>query len=64
MTIGGYTINDLDYGIEVKQYESGWSFFLQDDDAQVFRDEWLTAQEYSINFRDFLNDHEYSSLFC
>ena len=64
MIIGGYTINDLDYGIEVKQYESGWSFFLQGDDVNQFRNEWELAQENNINFRDFLNDSEYSSLFC
>lgn len=63
MNIGGYTLNDIGYGIEVNQYESGWSFYLQGDDAQQFRDEWLTAQEYSINFRDFLNNHGYNSLF-
>jgi len=63
MTIGGYTLKDLGYGIEVKEYESGWSFFLQGDDAQEFRDDWLIAQEYSINFKDFLNDHEYNTLF-
>lgn len=63
MTIGGYTLEDLGYGITVKEYESGWSFFLQGDDAQKFRDDWLIAQEYSSNFKDFLNDHEYNTLF-
>ena len=63
MTIGGYTLEDLGYGITVKEYESGWSFFLQGDDAQKFRDDWLIAREYSSNFKDFLNDHEYNTLF-
>ena len=63
MTIGGYTLEDLGYGITVKQYESGWSFFLQGDDAIQFLDEWNLAQEYNISFGTFLNDHEYNTLF-
>ena len=63
MTIGGYTLDDLGYGITVKHYESGWSFFLQGDDAQKFRDDWLIARAYGSNFKDFLNDHEYNTLF-
>ncbi len=63
MTIGGYTMKDLGFAIEVNEYEAGWSFFLQGDDAQQFRDEWELAQEYEIPFGTFLRDHEYNTLF-
>jgi hypothetical protein len=42
MRIGGYTLDDKGYGLEVKEYESGWSFWLQGDDADQFRTEWET----------------------
>ena len=64
MTIGGYTMDDLGYGITVNHYESGWSFFLQDDDAIQFRNEWELAQENNISFGRFLNDQDYNTLFC
>ncbi len=63
MTIGGYTMNDSGFSIEVKQYEAGWSFLLQGDDANQFRSEWETAQKYGLSFGTFLNDHEYNTLF-
>ena len=37
MTIGGYTMKDRGFAIEVSQYESGWSFLVQGDDADQFR---------------------------
>jgi|TARA_R110000822_G_scaffold256887_1_gene382581 hypothetical protein len=63
MHIGGYQMEDLGYGVEVREYEAGWSFFLQGDDAQQFREEWKLAQEYDIPFGHFLRDHEYITLF-
>ena len=64
MTIGGYTMLDNGiYGIKVKHYEAVRTVFLQGDDAQVFRDAWKIAQEYGSNFAEFLNDHEYDTLF-
>ena len=63
MRIGGYTMNDRGFAIEVNQYESGWSFLVQGDDADQFRSEWETAQEYGSSFGTFLNDHEYNTLF-
>ena len=63
MTIGGYTMKDRGVAIEVHEYEAGWSFLLQGDDAQQFRDEWELAQEYDIPFGTFLRDHEYNTLF-
>jgi len=61
MRIGGYTLNDKGYGLEVKEYESGWSFWLQGDDADQFRTEWETWQEKrDNNFRKFLNHHEWT----
>ena len=29
MTIGGYTMKDLGWALEVHEYEAGWSFALQ-----------------------------------
>ena len=63
MTIGGYTMKDCGFAIEVHEYEAGWSFILQGDDAQQFRDEWELAQKYAIPFGAFLRDHEYNTLF-
>ena len=64
MIIGGYTMKDLGYGVEVTEVEAGWSFFVHGDDAQQFRDEW---DEYQLcvdnNFRHFLSSHEYDTLF-
>ncbi len=56
-------MNDSGFSIEVKQYEAGWSFLLQGDDANQFRSEWETAQKYGLSFGTFLNDHEYNTLF-
>jgi hypothetical protein len=44
MRIGGYQMEDLGYGIKVVEHEAGWSFWLQGDDAQQFRDEWQAYQ--------------------
>ena len=64
MVIGGYQMEDLGYGIVVKEYEAGWSFCLQGDDANLFRDEWDQWQEYrDNNFRQFLSEHNYDTLF-
>ena len=64
MRIGGYQMEDLGYGVEVREYEAGWSFFIQGDDAQQFRDEWDAYQlGVSNNFRHFLSTHEYDTLF-
>ena len=66
MTIGGYSMKDDGvHGITVKQYEAGWSFYLQGDDADTFRKEWALWQEFCPEepFGQFLNDHEYKQLF-
>jgi len=63
MTIGGYTMKDRGFAIEVYEYEAGWSFLLQGDDADHFREAWKTAQEHDIPFGTFLRDHEYNTLF-
>ena len=63
MKIGGYTIKDHGWALEVHEYEAGWSFALQGDDAQQFRDEWEYAQEHDISFGSFLRGYEYHSLF-
>lgn len=66
MVIGGYTLKDDGvHGITVSEYEAGWSFFLQGDDAEVFRCEWKVWQlKCSNNFAEFLNSHEYDTLFA
>jgi hypothetical protein len=46
---------DSGFGLSVTEYEAGWSFWLQGDDAQQFRDEW--------EFRHFLSTHDYDTLF-
>ena len=38
MRIGGYYMSDVGYGLKVVEHEGGWSFWLQGDDAQQFRD--------------------------
>ena len=63
MRIGGYQMEDLGYCIVVKEYEAGWSFSLQGDDANQFRDDWEKAQDYDIPFRTFLNYYDYDTLF-
>lgn len=64
MRIGGYQMEDLGYCVEVREYEAGWSFLLQGDDAQQFREEWEMWQEIVGNdFRDFLSSNEYDTLF-
>jgi len=64
MVIGGFTLNDEGYGLAVKEYEAGWSFWLQGDDAQQFRDDWAAWQEYRPGdpFKRFLQEYEYYSL--
>ena len=64
MQIGGYTLSDKGYGLQVTETEAGWSFWLQGDDAEQFREEWEQYQEYrDNNFRRFLSDYEYNTLF-
>lgn len=61
--IGGYTMVDRGFAIEVEEYEAGLSFLLQGDDADNFRSEWESAQGYGSSFGQFLRDHEYYTLF-
>jgi len=62
--VGGYQMEDLGYCIVVKEYEAGWSFSLQGDDANQFRDEWDAYQlGVGNNFRHFLSTHDYDTLF-
>ena len=64
MRIGGYQMEDLGYGIKVVEHEAGWSFWMQGDDAQQFRDEWEAYQERVDNdFRPFLSIYSYDGLF-
>ena len=63
MLIGGYKMIDRGFAIEVEEYEAGWSFLLQGDDADNFRSEWELAKEYGSSFGEFLRDHEYNTLF-
>lgn len=63
MTIGGFYMVDRGWALEVHEYEAGWSFVLQGDDADQFRQEWELAQEHRIPFGTFLRDHEYNTLF-
>lgn len=65
MIIGGYTMEDDGvHGITVKEKEAGWSFFLQGDDAEVFRCEWKVWQiKISDSFEEFLYAHDYNLLF-
>jgi hypothetical protein len=63
MTIGGFTLMDSGFGISVTEYEAGWSFWLQGDDAQQFRDEWEAYQlGVGNNFRHFLSTHDYDTV--
>lgn len=65
MVIGGYSMDDDGvHGITVKQHESGWSFFLDGDDAEIFRCEWkLWELRTGESFEDFLYAHDYNTLF-
>ena len=63
MIIGGYTMEDKGFAIEVAEREAGWSFLLQGDDAAHFRQEWKIASSYGSSFGEFLYDHEYNTLF-
>jgi len=55
---------DSGFGLSVTEYEAGWSFWLQGDDAQQFRNEWEAYQlGVGNNFRHFLSTHDYDSLF-
>ncbi len=64
MRIGGYQMEDLGYGIKVVEHEAGWSFWMQGDDAQQFRDEWEAYQKRADNdFRHFLSIYSYDGLF-
>ncbi len=63
MLIGGYKMIDRGFAIEVEEYEAGWSFLLQGDDADHCRSAWELAKEYGSSFGEFLKDHEYTTLF-
>ena len=64
MTIGGYAMKDEGYGLKVTEIEAGWSCWLQGEDAEQFREQWDSYQEYrDNNFRRFLSDYEYNTLF-
>ena len=64
MRVGGYQMEDLGYGIKVVEHEAGWSFWMQGDDAQQFRDEWEAYSERVDNdFRHFLSIYSYDGLF-
>jgi len=64
MRVGGYTLMDSGYGLSVTEYEAGWSFWLQGDDAQQFRNEWhIWKQLRNNDFRHFLSAHNYDTLF-
>jgi|TARA_B110000285_G_scaffold51789_1_gene58912 hypothetical protein len=64
MRIGGYTLDDKGYGVQVTEVEAGWSFFLQGEDAEQFHEQWEGYQEQrDNNFRRFLSDYEYNGLF-
>jgi len=57
-------MSDVGYGIKVVEHEAGWSFWMQGDDAQQFRDEWEAYQERADNdFRHFLSIYSYDGLF-
>ena len=61
MVHGGYKLDDKGFGLSVTEYESGWSLWLQGDDAEVFRSEWEAWQTHrDNNFRKFLNHHEWT----
>jgi hypothetical protein len=59
MLVGGYRMEDHGYAITVSHHESGWSFHLQGDDANQFRDEW---EAYEGAFAHFLSDFGYDTL--
>tara|TARA_R110001592_G_scaffold50184_5_gene155521 strand:- start:1357 stop:1575 length:219 start_codon:yes stop_codon:yes gene_type:complete len=64
MVIGGYSMTRVFDSITVKHYEAGQDFFMQGDDATQFLAEWEQWQEIvDNNFRDFLQAHEYDTLF-
>ena len=62
MLIGGFQMEDVGYGIKVTEHESGWSFWLQGDDAQLFRDDWKDAEDVGVNFRHFLRYYDYTAM--
>ena len=62
MIIGVYRMNDRGFAIDVEEYEAGWSFLLQGDDADHFREEWKKSKDYGSSFGEFLQDHEYNTL--
>jgi hypothetical protein len=63
MIIGGFSMIDRGFAIEVSEFEAGWSFLLQGDDAYHFRNEWQLADSLGSSFGTFLRDHEYYQLF-
>lgn len=65
MLIGGYTMEDNGvHGITVTEKEAGWSFYLDGDAADLFREE-LRQWEKLVgdSFEMFLYAHDYNTLF-
>ena len=64
MIAGGYSMQDDGvYGLTIKAYESGQSFYLQGDAAEIFRCEWRIYQlRVGDSFEDFLYSHDYNTL--
>jgi hypothetical protein len=65
MIIGGYTMDDQGvHGLTVTENEAGWSFYMQGDDASIFKHEWALWQlRTDDSFEDFLYAHDYNTLF-
>ncbi len=61
MLVGGYSMADKGFAIEVDWHEAGQSFLLQGDEAEQFRKEWKEYQ--GENFSDFLFELDYFTLF-
>lgn len=62
--LGGYEMaDDGVYGLVVTQYEAGWSFFLDGNDAEYFREEWENAKSAGSSFGDFLRENDWYELF-
>ena len=53
MIIGGYAMKDDDDCITISNYEEGWTFSLQDEHAQKFRQDWGIAEKNGLSFEDF-----------
>tara|TARA_R100000655_G_scaffold85653_1_gene125569 strand:- start:1 stop:210 length:210 start_codon:yes stop_codon:yes gene_type:complete len=53
MVIGGYAMKDNGDCITISNHEEGWTFSLQDEHAQKFREDWKTAERNGLSFEDF-----------